>query len=149
MGTSWVRGATVRHQGDSIELGGRSVGCSESRRRPPSEFHVLRVDTLLGGVIYAHSKPLLVVPYRKATGEEIPMTNRFGGIADVSSDTRRSHDECTAELQAPDGRARLSGEYRRLPADPLLAYAFDRPRLANDLQESPATSGAFGSRRER
>jgi hypothetical protein len=77
------------------------------------------------------------------------MTNRFSGIADVSSDTRRSHDECTAELQAPDGPARFSGEYRRLPADPLLAYAFDRPRLASDPQRSPAASGAFHSRRER
>lgn len=70
------------------------------------------------------------------------MANRSKGIAVVRTDYRRSHDECTAELEASEALARfVSGDY--------VAYAFGRPRLGNRRQEAAVAGSAFRSRRER
>jgi len=70
------------------------------------------------------------------------MANRSSGIAVVSTDSRRSQDERTADLEAQEAPARfVSGDS--------IAYAFGRPRLGNRRQRTAVASSAFRSRRER
>jgi hypothetical protein len=70
------------------------------------------------------------------------MATRSKGIAVVGTDSRRSQDQHTGQLEASDAAARFV-------AAGSVAYAFRRPRLGSRRQKTAVGWSTFRSRRVR